>query len=109
MPVPPLLIRLLLAAILTVLALLVPITLAMYPSPTARAAVEPPAAQTLEKGWQFRFDPDDVGMAQGWRSGAWDQAWGDVTVPHVFNPTPVDSEFLGTVGWYRMHLVTPAT
>ena len=30
-------------------------------------------------------------------------------MPHVFNPTPVDSEFLGTIGWYRMHLTTPAT
>ena len=30
-------------------------------------------------------------------------------MPHVFDPTPHDTEFLGTVGWYRIHFTGPDT
>ncbi len=80
-------------------------------APLTRADTGVPATQTLAGGWQFRLDPGNAGIKAGWRSGDWAVAegWKPVTVPHVFNPTPVDSEFLGTVGWYRMKLQTPAT
>ena len=79
-----------------------------WAAPPAGAA-EPPQPLALDAGWQYRPDPSDAGLAAGWKKGDWEEAWQDVAVPHVFNPTPVDAEFLGTVGWYRLRLTTPAT
>ena len=69
----------------------------------ASAAVPKPVE--LHEGWEFAFDPDAVappaiGPAGGWRG---------VTVPHVFEPRPVDESFPGTVGWYRLRFRGPAT
>ncbi len=76
---------------------------------TSAPAAGPPEAISLGTGWQLKFDPANVGIKNNWQSGNFNEPWQDVTVPHVFNPKPVDSEFLGTVGWYRMRLQTPQT
>ena len=75
----------------------------------AGAQVVTPQPIPLTAGWQYQADPDGVGDGAGWRSGDLSEAWPDVEIPHVFNPTPVDAEFLGTVGWYRLRIPTPAT
>ena len=69
----------------------------------------PPPAVELATGWQVRFDPQDVGIAQHWESGRWTERWRPVTVPHVFNAKPIDDQFLGTTAWYRLRLTTPVT
>lgn len=82
--------------ILAVLAVLVALGLGAVPAPAQDGGVGgPPPSVRLDTGWRFRL--------------AGERDWKAVTVPHVFNPTPVDREFLGTVGWYRMTLPTPAT
>jgi len=100
MPAPPL-------RILSVLVAALALTIALAAPAGAGAATPQPIA--LDAGWQYRADPDDAGDEAGWRSGDLEEAWEDVAVPHVFNPNPVDSEFLGTIGWYRLRLPTPAT
>ena len=72
-------------------------------APAAVAAV--PRAVELHEGWEFAFDPDAaappaIGPSSGWR---------EVTVPHVFEPRPLDETFAGTVGWYRLRFEGPAT
>jgi beta-glucuronidase len=69
----------------------------------------PPTAITLTSGWEIKFDPSDQGVKAGWPSGTVGTGWRPVSLPHVFNPKPVDSQFLGTIGWYRLQLKTPAT
>ncbi|MGI8622381.1 MAG: glycoside hydrolase family 2 protein [Solirubrobacteraceae bacterium] len=92
---------------LTVLAMLVLVA----PAATQPGTLPPgpPDAVELDTGWQIRFDPRDQGLAHDWKSGNWREDWSSVTVPHVFNAKPIDSQFLGTVGWYRMRLTTPTT
>jgi len=92
---------------LTVLAMLVLVA----PAATQQGTLPPgpPDPVALSGGWQIRFDPSDRGRGQNWKSGNWNERWSSVSVPHVFNAKPVDSQFLGTVGWYRMRLKTPAT
>src|SRR3954470_57318 len=114
MPAPPL--RTIPPLIAALVATLVAAPVASAPSAEAQqtaaaydAAVVPPQPVTLTAGWQYRADRAYIGRKAGWRRGAWADTWQDVEVPHVFNPTPVDREFLGTVGWYRRKLVTPPT
>ena len=78
-------------------------------APASRATLGdgPPAPVRLDTGWEVKFDPDDAGLDGGWESGRWEEDWTDVSVPHVFNPTPVDDQFLGTIAWYRLRLRTP--
>ena len=77
-------------------------------APAAAAAdTAPPAAIALETGWQFKFDPGNVGLGQRWPD--WSETWAGVEVPHVFDPNPTNANFLGTIGWYRLKFDTPAT
>jgi beta-glucuronidase len=69
----------------------------------------PPAAVELSAGWQVRYDPDNIGLTQNWKSGLFDERWRPVTVPHVFNAKPIDDQFLGTTAWYRLRMRTPKT
>jgi beta-galactosidase len=80
-------------------------------APASRATLGdgPPAAVRLDSGWEVAYDPGDAGLDRGWQAGAWKEDWRDVTVPHVFNPKPIDDQFLGTNAWYRLKLRTPLT
>ena len=83
----------------TLLALVVLLTW----SAAAVAAIPEPVE--LHEGWEFALDPDDVavpgaGPVSGWR---------EVTIPHVFEPRPLDETYAGTVGWYRLRFEGPAT
>jgi beta-galactosidase/beta-glucuronidase len=75
--------------------------------PAAGDAAAPPKPIELRTGWQFQFDPQNVGLREKWPD--WSQKWTDVEVPHVFDPNPTDVNFLGTIGWYRLKFDTPAT
>ena len=61
----------------------------------------------MRTGWQFKFDPSNVGLREKWPK--WEETWADVEVPHVFDPNPTDENFWGTIGWYRLKFDTPAT
>jgi len=75
--------------------------------PTGTPAALPEAVE-LRTGWEFRFDNLSQGLRAGWKSGAWDEDWTNVEVPHVFNGVPSDQDFNGTIGWYRIRFATPA-
>ena len=92
-------------AVLTLLAFLA----MAAPASRAERSLLPPLAADLTTGWEIAYDPGNKGLRENFKSGRWDQDWRDVTVPHVFNPKPVDSQFLGTIAWYRIKLTTPAT
>ncbi len=79
------------------------------PASRAEQSLLPPLAADLNTGWEVAYDPGNRGLTENYKSGRFDQDWRDVEVPHVFNATPVDSQFLGTIGWYRLKLTTPAT
>lgn len=66
------------------------------------AAADPPAPQALNT-WQYAPDPGDAGLATGWQApdGGESAPWRGATLPHLFEARPVESEFGGTVGWYR--------
>jgi beta-galactosidase/beta-glucuronidase len=76
---------------------------ASAPAPAAPV----PAAVPLTSGWQFTFDPKDQGLAGGWAKGDAGTGWKDTAVPHVFQPTPTDQDFNGTIGWYRLRFDGP--
>jgi beta-glucuronidase len=109
MPVPPLRILLSLLAVLALSALLAAPTAHAQAQAPDDPSIVPPPSQRLDQGWEFRLDAANVGAKAGWKNGAWHEDWSDVTVPHVFNPNPIKAEFEGTIGWYRMRLITPAT
>ncbi|WP_146175281.1 glycoside hydrolase family 2 protein [Paraconexibacter algicola] len=69
----------------------------------------PPAAVALTSGWQLALDPADRGMRERWQTGAGSPAWRAAAVPGVFDARPVEQDFFGTVGWYRLRFRAPAT
>ena len=73
------------------------------------AAQAPPTALTLSTGWEHRLDGGDLGQKAGWSTGAWKDDWEDVEVPHVFKANPLDIDYGGTIGWYRLKFDTPNT
>ena len=77
--------------------------------PAGVLAAEPPAPVKLGQGWQFATDRADAGLSANWQSGRVGTAWQPVSVPHVFDPRPLESLFQGTVGWYRIGFTGPAT
>ncbi|MEA2219016.1 MAG: beta-galactosidase [Solirubrobacteraceae bacterium] len=77
--------------------------------PAGALASDPPAPVPLAQGWQYAPDPGDQGVAANWQSGRFGSAWQPTTVPHVFDPRPLPRLFNGTVGWYRVGFVGPAT
>ena len=91
--------RLLVATLLSVVAFL---------APASASAQAPPQAVTLTSGWEHRLDPKNLGIKAGYATGAWNEDWADVTVPHVFKTEPLDADYSGTIGWYRIRFDTPA-
>ncbi len=78
--------------------------------PAAAHAQGPvPSEQPLKQGWEFRFDPRDQGLRAGWARGDRASTWNPVQVPHIFDPTPTEQDFGGTIGWYRLRFTGPAT
>jgi hypothetical protein len=68
-----------------------------------------PAAVELTHGWQFRLDPHARGGLDAWRKGGPRGGWQAVSVPHVFDPRPLPALFHGTIAWYRLRFIGPAT
>jgi beta-galactosidase/beta-glucuronidase len=75
--------------------------------PAEAPAADPPAPVALAQGWQFAPDSRDKGLSANWQSGRFGTAWEPATVPHVFDPRPLESLFKGTVGWYRVAFTGP--
>jgi len=71
----------------------------------ADAGVPPPV--TLTTGWQFKPDPQIKGTTVPLTNWEATGGWRPITVPHVFDPRPLASEFHGTVGWYRLAFTAP--
>ena len=67
--------------------------LILLAAPSAAAAA--PAPVKLDTGWEFRFDSNP--------------RFAPVSVPHVFDPKPADTDFQGKVGWYRLRFDGPAS
>lgn len=77
--------------------------------PASALAAPPEGSVALTQGWEYRADPHDAGLKAGWAGGDLATPWSGVEIPHVFNPNPVDREFDGTIGWYRLRFDGPAT
>jgi beta-galactosidase len=71
----------------------------------ARADGVPPPAAKLDRGWEFYPDLGNTGLTLGIPAGS--EGWIPVSVPHVFDPRPLDALFGGTVGWYRLQFEAP--
>ncbi len=71
------------------------------------AQAGPPASVPLAGGWEYLPDPGDRGRALGLPTGEQGDGWTSVKVPHLFETRPVESEFWGTVGWYRLRFTVP--
>jgi hypothetical protein len=76
--------------------------------PAARAHGAPPPAATLDQGWEYLPDPTDAGLSAGLPAREVG-GWTAVSVPHVFDPRPLDNLYGGTVGWYRLRFQAPPT
>jgi beta-glucuronidase len=74
---------------------------------SAFAQTGPPEAIALEEGWEYAPDPADQGKGSDWSSGQSGDSWASVKVPHLFDSTPVEERFWGTVGWYRLRFQAP--
>ncbi|MDY7040235.1 MAG: hypothetical protein SVX38_05165 [Chloroflexota bacterium] len=62
-------------------------------------------ALTLDQGWRFRTDPDDLGLAQNWQSPEFDDSdWQILTPgePWEFSGLEYDG-----VAWYRTQITLP--
>jgi hypothetical protein len=77
--------------------------------PASALAADPPAPVPVAQGWQYTPDPGDKGLAANWQSGQVGTNWAPTTVPHVFDARPLPQLFNGTVGWYRVSFIGPAT
>jgi len=62
-----------------------------------------PFQESLNGPWWFRYDPGDVGMAEGW-AGQEPTGWDTVAVPGYFS----DSDYDGPA-WYLTRFVPPQT
>jgi beta-glucuronidase len=82
---------------------------ALAGSAAASASPAPPRAVDLDAaGWEYAADPADAGLRDGWARGHGGATWSAVDLPHVFDPRPVDQDFHGTTGWYRIRLSQPS-
>lgn len=71
-------------------------------------ALTPPEPIPLTRGWQYRADPGNIGLADNWaHGGATTFRWTPVTVPNSFNPTITSTSDAGSVGWYRIDFTGP--
>jgi beta-glucuronidase len=59
----------------------------------------------LNGTWQFRLDPENLGVAQKWQLPQTPGAgWSEVTVPHTWQVTAESAEYYGAA-WYRRRFV----
>jgi beta-glucuronidase len=82
-------------------------TLAALAASAVPAGAAPPAPVPLRAGWTFAPDPGDRGLGAGWGTGSGGPAWRPAQVPGVFDPRPIEDNFAGTVGWYRLTFTGP--
>jgi len=61
-----------------------------------------PPIVPLKSGWQFKPDPKIQGTTVALDKWVASPGWKAITIPHVFDPRPLASEFHGTVGWYKL-------
>lgn len=67
-----------------------------------------PAASAMPLGgWEYHHDSADGGLAAGWQHGGPAEGWSPVALPHVLDATPLESNFGGSVGWYRVRFDRP--
>jgi beta-glucuronidase len=76
--------------------------------------------QSLDGAWHFRFDPDNVDLAQEWPAATDLTGWTGVTVPHCWDMMKGgrfwdwsdrsfrNPPFYDGVAWYRRDFVAPA-
>jgi hypothetical protein len=78
------------------------------PPPPATPVADCPAipeAITLNKGWRFHTDPDEVGEAEGWHLPEFDDAGWQVLAPG--EPWEFSGLEYDGVAWYRARVVLP--
>jgi hypothetical protein len=73
------------------------------PFPVAAQSNGPAGAVVLDRGWRYRSDPRDAGVAQGWQASR--PTGRAVSLPWVPNAAPVSGpagvrNYRGGVGWY---------
>jgi len=55
---------------------------------------------TLCGEWQFRTDPQNMGLKENWAASVSGESWPTVTVPHTWQIEPEFADYRG-VAWYR--------
>jgi beta-glucuronidase len=90
------------------LALLALVALTLL-APAAHAAEDGPDGRTSLNGeWQFRLDPSNQGLRQGWMRTASTAGWKTVSVPNAWNAgDDSPSSMAGSIGWYRRSFELP--
>ncbi|NOZ55158.1 MAG: hypothetical protein GXO73_00005 [Calditrichaeota bacterium] len=63
---------------------------------------------SLDGPWQFRFDPQDRGLAEAWYSGAAGGTWRTLSVPGTYNVQVPESLWYQGKAWYRRKFRVPA-
>jgi beta-glucuronidase len=77
-------------------------------TPPGAPTSTPPSRVSLDDGWRYLADPQDVGLARGWGLGGAPVAgWKQVTMPNDFNPGVTSSADRGRVGWYELRFLAP--
>ncbi len=67
----------------------------------------PTKRESLNGLWQFRLDPENAGLRNGWQDPATTaDGWTEVNVPHTWQITPDSTEYYG-VAWYRRSFQVP--
>lgn len=67
-----------------------------------------PNRHLLHGKWELRFDPDDVGLAAGWRSDADGGLWLEHTVPGCYLTAFPDRLWYRGAAWNRREFEVPA-
>ena len=88
--------------------LVLAVLLALAANAVGARAAAPPAARTIDSGWQIHPDPSLVGLSQRWQKGRARSGWIAATVPGVFSAQATPQQFSGTVEWYRVTFVGPS-
>jgi hypothetical protein len=78
--------------------------------PSSAALSEGPGGQVTLSAWTMSPDPGDLGVLEGWPTGAFTGT--AVTVPNTANPAPVKGQaaipsYEGSVAWYRTTFTAP--
>lgn len=61
--------------------------------------------ESIGGAWRFRFDPDDVGVSDGWAYGEAGAGWSTLAVPSSWNAHHPDDG--PDVAWYRRRVSVP--